>query len=146
KGYLFYSDNFLMTGRTADSVYEKNISLSPIEKNASVVLKNIFFEVNKFDINPSSQTELDKLVQLLTENPTIKIEISGHTDNAGKPSDNLALSNNRAKAVVSYLVSKNIAAARLIAKGYGETKPIADNKTESGRAQNRRTEMKVTSN
>lgn len=145
KGYLFYSDNFLMTGRTADSIYEKNISLSPIEKNASVVLKNIFFEVNKFDINPSSQAELDKLVQLLTENPTIKIEISGHTDNAGKPSDNLALSNNRAKAVVSYLVSKNIAAARLIAKGYGETKPIADNKTESGRAQNRRTEMKVTS-
>lgn len=145
KGYLFYSDNFLMTGRTADSTYEKNISLLPIENNARVVLKNIFFEVNKFEINPASQAELDKLIQLLTENPTLKIEISGYTDNVGKPADNLTLSNNRAKAVVSYLVSKNIAAARLTAKGYGETKPLADNKTEEGRAQNRRTEMKVIS-
>ena len=83
-------------------------------------------------------------MQLLIENPTIKVEISGHTDNVGKPADNLLLSNNRAKAVVNYLVSKKIPAARLTAKGYGETKPVADNKTEEGRAQNRRTEMKVT--
>jgi outer membrane protein OmpA-like peptidoglycan-associated protein len=82
---------------------------------------------------------------LLTENPNLKIEISGHTDNAGKPADNLLLSNNRAKAVITYLVSKNIAAQRLSSKGYGETKPIADNKTEPGKALNRRTEMKVIS-
>ena len=85
------------------------------------------------------------MVLLLNENPSLKIEISGHTDNVGKPADNLLLSMNRAKAVVSYLVSKNIVAQRVSSKGYGETKPVADNKTEEGRALNRRTEMKVVS-
>ena len=145
KGYLFYSDNFLMTGLSPDSTYEKNIALQPIEVNASIILKNVFFDVNKFDLKPESQVELDKLVQLLLENPSLKIEISGHTDNVGKPADNLTLSNNRAKAVVTYLLSKNIPVARLVAKGYGETKPVADNKTEEGKALNRRTEMKVIS-
>ncbi len=145
KGYLFYSDNYLLAGRSPDSVYRKDIPLSPIEANASVVLKNIFFDVNKFELKPESQAELNKLLQLLQENPTLKLEISGHTDNAGKPADNLTLSINRAKAVVSYLSSKNIHAQRLIAQGYGETKPVADNKTEEGRAQNRRTEMRVVS-
>jgi outer membrane protein OmpA-like peptidoglycan-associated protein/tetratricopeptide (TPR) repeat protein len=145
KGYLFYSDNFLMSNRSPDSVYEKNIPLQPIETNAMIVLKNIFFDVNKFELKTESQVELEKLVQLLNENPTLKIEISGHTDNIGKPAENLILSNNRAKAVVNYLVSKNIAALRLTTKGYGETKPLADNKTEEGRALNRRTEMKIVS-
>ncbi len=145
KGYLFYSDNFLLKDKTPDSIYEKNIGLQPLEANASMILKNIFFDVNKFELKPASQAELDILVQLLTENPSVKIEIGGHTDNIGKPSDNLTLSNNRAKAVVNYLVSKNIPVQRLLAKGYGETKPIADNKTEEGKAQNRRTEMKVIS-
>ncbi len=145
KGYLFFSDNFLMTGHSPDSIYEKNIALQPIETNASVVLKNIFYDINKFELKPESQVELDKLIQMLTENPTLKIEISGYTDNVGKPADNLTLSNNRAKAVVNYLVSKNILPQRLTFKGYGETKPLADNKTEDGRALNRRTEMKVVS-
>lgn len=143
KGYLFYSDNFLTANREPDSTFIKNIVLQPIATNATIVLKNIFFEPNKYVLNPESQTELDKLVQLLNENPTMKIEISGHTDNIGKPADNMLLSKNRAKAVVDYLISKKIAAARLIAKGYGETKPIADNKTDTGRMQNRRTEMRV---
>ena len=130
KGYLFYSDNFLLSQRAHDSTYEKNIPLQPIEVNASVILKNIFFETNKFDLDPKSQTELDKVVGLLNDNPTIKIEISGHTDNVGKPAENLILSNNRAKSVVKYLISKNIASARVVAKGYGETKPVADNKTK----------------
>ncbi len=145
KGYLFYSDNFLMMNKSPDSVYQKDITLLPIEMNASVVLKNIFFDVGKFELKPASQVELEKLVQMLTENPTLKIEISGYTDNVGKPADNLALSNNRAKSVVTYLVSKSIQVQRLTAKGYGETKPMADNKTEEGRALNRRTEMKVVS-
>jgi outer membrane protein OmpA-like peptidoglycan-associated protein len=134
-----------MAGRSPDSVYEKDILLQPIEANASIVLKNIFFDVNRFELKPQSQLELDNLVKLLNENPSLKIEISGHTDNVGKPADNLLLSNNRAKAVVSYLVSKNISAQRLTTKGYGETKPLSDNKTEDGRAMNRRTEMKVVS-
>ncbi|MDZ4806792.1 MAG: OmpA family protein [Bacteroidota bacterium] len=145
KGYLFYSDNFLMMNKSPDSVYQKNIALLPIEMNARVVLKNIFFDVGKFELKSASQVELEKLVHLLTENRTLKIEISGYTDNVGKPADNLALSNNRAKSVVTYLVSKSIPLLRLTAKGYGETKPIADNKTEEGRALNRRTEMKVVS-
>ena len=144
KGYLFYSDNFMMSNKSTDSTYQKDIALQPIETNASVVLNNIFFDVNKFEIKTDSQVELDKLVQLLLENPNLKIEISGYTDNVGKPADNLLLSNNRAKAVVNYLLTKNIAPARLTFKGYGETKPVADNKTEAGRAMNRRTEMKVT--
>jgi outer membrane protein OmpA-like peptidoglycan-associated protein/tetratricopeptide (TPR) repeat protein len=145
KGYLFYSDNFLMSGLTPDTTYEKNIALQPLEVNASVVLKNIFFDVNKAELKPASQSELDRLIQLLNDNPALKIEVSGHTDNAGKPSDNLVLSNNRARAVVNYLISKNIAAARLVAKGYGETQPIADNKSEEGKAMNRRTGIRVIS-
>jgi outer membrane protein OmpA-like peptidoglycan-associated protein len=145
KGYLFYSDNFFLYNRSPDSTYEKNIPLQPIETNASVVLKNIFFDVNKYDLKPESEAELDKLVQLLNENPTLKIQISGHTDSVGKDADNLKLSDNRAKAVVNYLIDKNINPARLSAKGYGETQPVAPNRTDEGRAMNRRTEMKVIS-
>jgi outer membrane protein OmpA-like peptidoglycan-associated protein len=143
RGYLFYSGNFSLSQHSPDSTYEKNIPLHPIEVNAAVVLNNIFFDVNKFDLKPESQVELDKLLQLLSDNPSLKIEIGGHTDNVGKPADNLNLSNSRAKAVVNYLVSKGVLILRLTAKGYGETKPVADNKTDTGRALNRRTEMKV---
>jgi len=143
KGYLFYSDNFPLTQPDLDSTYEKNIPLQPIEVNASVVLNNVFFDVNKYELKAESQVELDKIVQLLIDNPTLRIEITGHTDNVGKPADNLSLSNNRAKAVVNYLETKGIKASRLKARGLGETKPVADNKTEEGRARNRRTEMVV---
>jgi outer membrane protein OmpA-like peptidoglycan-associated protein len=135
----------MLSQKSPDSTYEKNIPLQPIEVNASIVLNNIFFETKKYELDPKSQIELDRLVQLLNDNPTVKIEIGGHTDNVGKPADNLTLSNNRAKSVVTYLISKGIAAQRLVAKGYGETKPVADNKTEDGRAKNRRTELKVIS-
>ena len=143
RGYLFYSDNYSLKDKSPDSTYEKNIPLQPIEVNASIVLKNIFFDFNKFDLKPESQVELDKVVQLMQDNPTVKIQIEGHTDNIGKAADNLKLSENRAKAVVNYLVSKNISITRLTAKGFGSTKPVADNTSEEGRAQNRRTELKV---
>jgi len=145
KGYLFYSDQFLLSRESPDSTYEKNIPLQPIEANASIVLNNIFFDVKKYEIKPESQAELNKVVQLLKDNPTVKIEISGHTDNVGKPADNLKLSNYRARAVVNYLIEKGINGQRLSAKGFGETKPIAENKTETGRAKNRRTELKIVS-
>lgn len=144
RGYLFNSDQYFLKNGITDSTAEKNIVLQPIEQNASIILKNIFFETNRYELSPASLIELDKLVTLLTENPTLKIEISGHTDNVGKAESNLLLSDNRAKAVVNYLVSKKIEAKRLTAKGYGLTKPVADNSTEDGRAQNRRTEMKIT--
>lgn len=143
KGYLFFSDNFSLKNKALDSTYEKNIPLQPIEVNAAIVLKNIFFDFNQFELQPQSQTELDKLVQLLQENPTVKVQIEGHTDNIGNAADNLKLSQNRAKAVVDYLIGKGIPANRLSAKGFGATKPIADNNTEEGRAQNRRTELKI---
>jgi outer membrane protein OmpA-like peptidoglycan-associated protein len=144
KDYLFYSDNYLLSKESPDSVYQKDIPLQPIEVNASIVLNNIFFDINKYDLKPESRVELDKLTQLLKENPTLHVQINGHTDNAGNPSDNLTLSNNRAKAVVNYLISNGIAAERLSSKGFGETQPVAGNNTEEGRAKNRRTEMKVT--
>ena len=96
-----------------------------------------------FEIKSESTPELDNLVQLLKENPTLKIQISGHTDNVGKPEDNLTLSNNRAQAVVEYLMSKGIQKIRLSFQGYGATLPLDNNTTEEGRAKNRRTEVKV---
>jgi outer membrane protein OmpA-like peptidoglycan-associated protein/tetratricopeptide (TPR) repeat protein len=143
KGYLFFSDNYSLKDKSPDSTYEKNIPLQPIEVNAAVVLRNIFFDFNKFELRNESAVELEKLLQLLQENPTVKLQVEGHTDNIGTAADNLKLSENRAKAVVKYLTGRGVAAARLSAKGYGATKPVADNKTEEGRAQNRRTEIKV---
>lgn len=144
KGYLFYSDNFPLSGKAPDSTYRKDIPLQPLELAAAMVLKNIFFDVAKFDLKSESQIELDRVVQLLKDNPTVKVQIGGHTDNVGKPADNLKLSQDRANAVVKYLVSKGIAATRLTAKGFGETVPVAPNTTEEARAQNRRTELKIT--
>jgi outer membrane protein OmpA-like peptidoglycan-associated protein len=143
KGYLFFSENFMLTNPSSDSVYQMDIPLQPIEANASVVLKNIFFEVNQFDLKPASQIELDDVVKLLKENPLVFIQISGYTDNVGKPADNLLLSENRAKSVVNYLRSKGIDPKRLSYKGFGETEPVSPNTTEAGRAQNRRTALKV---
>ena len=146
KGYLFYSDNFSLLKNEIDSSLAINIPLQPIEPGASVILKNIFFDVNKYELNPSSLDELDKVVLMLTENPTIKIQISGHTDNVGKDADNTTLSLNRAKAVTGYLLSKGIDPKRTGYKGFGASKPIAPNDTEQGKAQNRRTELSITGN
>ena len=146
KGYLFYSDNFSLSTNPVDSVYNKDIPLQPLETGAAIVLKNIFFDTKKIELKPESIAELDKIVQLLNDNPKLKIQISGHTDNVGLAKDNLLLSNKRAKAVTTYLLQKGILITRLMAKGFGSAKPIADNKTENGKALNRRTELSVISN
>lgn len=146
KGYLFYSDNFSLSDNNVDSVFRVDISLQPIEKGATIVLKNIFFETGKFDLKNESENELDKLVSLLNDNPNLKIELEGHTDNVGQEKDNLLLSNNRAKAVVGYLLSKGINTLRLTYKGFGSTNPVAENTTEQGKALNRRTELSIISN
>ena len=143
KGYLFFSENFMLSTPSGDSVYRLDIPLQPIEANASIVLKNIFFDVNQYELKAASQIELDDVIKLLKENPLVYIQINGHTDNAGKPADNLILSQNRAKAVVSYLKSKGIDPRRLSFKGFGDTQPVSANTTDAGRAQNRRTELKV---
>jgi outer membrane protein OmpA-like peptidoglycan-associated protein len=143
RGYLFYSENFPLSKNVPDSTYNIDIPLEPLQTNATVILKNIFFDVNRYELKPESSTELDNIVELLKENPSLKIQINGHTDNVGKPADNLKLSNSRANAVIQYLIGKGIDAKRLSSKGWGETQPIAENSTEQGKAQNRRTEMKV---
>jgi len=146
KGYLFYSQNYNMKNISSDSVFNVDIPLEPIEANAKVILKNVFFDTKKTDLKSESITELDNVVKLMNENPNMKILISGFTDNIGKPADNLKLSTGRAVAVVNYLVSKGVNNSRLSFKGFGETKPIASNNTEEGRAMNRRTELTVVSN
>lgn len=144
-GYLFYSEVFALEKGILDTVYNKNIALQPVALNRSVTLTNIQFAVNAFTLQPVSLIELDKLLQLLTENPTIKILIGGHTDNTGDAAANILLSENRAKAVADYLISKGIDAKRLSWKGFGATKPVSDNITEAGRALNRRTEFTIIS-
>jgi outer membrane protein OmpA-like peptidoglycan-associated protein len=143
KGYLFYTELYELKNKEADSTYKKDIPLQPVALNTNFVFNNIQFEANSFKLLPISLIELDKLLQILIENPSLKVEISGHTDNLGNATENIKLSTYRAKAVVDYLVNKGIAANRLTYKGFGSTKPIADNGTEKGRAKNRRTEFTV---
>ena len=146
KGYLFYSENFTMKGNVSDSPIVVNIGLQPLQKGSSIILKNIFFQTKKYDLEPTSFVELNKVAELLKDNPSLTIQISGYTDNVGKPADNLLLSVNRAKAVITYLQSKGIDGKRLVGKGFGEANPLTSNATESGKSQNRRTELSVISN
>jgi len=144
EGYLFYSANFSLKNFTKSEPYLLDIYLKKIEVGKSVVLNNIFFEVNKFELRDVSKTELNQLVDLLNKNKTLKIELSGHTDNSGIEAENKVLSENRAKSVYNFLVSNGISENRLSYKGYGSSKPIVENKTEEGKARNRRTEFVVT--
>ncbi|MDR6943256.1 OmpA family protein [Mucilaginibacter pocheonensis] len=144
-GYLFYSENFSLIGYKTKNPFNISVSLSPIEVGNKVILKNIFFDTNKFDLEAESKAELIKLIEFLTVNPVVHIEISGHTDNVGADQINQTLSENRAKSVYQYLITNGIAATRLVYKGYGKTQPIAPNDTEENRAKNRRTEFKIIS-
>ena len=146
EGYLFYSENFSLTNlEHPEEPYIMNIPLQPIEKGVTVVLKNIFFKTDSYDLLPDSYTELGKVVEYMNANPKMKIEIGGHTDNVGTKAYNKTLSENRAKSVYNYLVSQGIAKERLSYSGYDFSVPVATNDTEEGRAQNRRTEFKVVS-
>ncbi len=142
-GYLFYSQNFSLIGHEPKNPFIISVLLQPIEIGNKVILNNIFFDTNKFDLKRESLAELQKLVDFLNVNPTLKIEISGHTDNVGNDELNQTLSENRAKAVYQYLVQNGIAASRLQYKGYGKTQPIATNDSDEGRSKNRRTEFKI---
>lgn len=147
KGYTFYSKNFSFDddGSPKDKVFILKVPMVPITTTTPVatVLKNVFFDTDKFDLKPKSYVELNKLVDFLTQNPTLKIELHGHTDNEGDDAHNMTLSDNRAKSVMNYLISKGIDKTRLKAKGFGETKPVATNDTKEGRAENRRTEYVI---
>jgi outer membrane protein OmpA-like peptidoglycan-associated protein/tetratricopeptide (TPR) repeat protein len=145
KGSLFYSSQFNTEENNAGQSKIVDVPLQTINVGANIILKNIFFNSAKFDLLPESILELERLVLLMNDNPTIKIQINGYTDNIGKDADNKTLSEARAKSVVSYLNTKGIQIARLLFKGFGATNPISSNETEDGRALNRRTEVVIIS-
>lgn len=144
KGYLFYSAHFsLKEETTLMDPFNKDIPLKPMRQGESMVLRNIFFETDSFNLLPESTAELDQLVNLLQVNNGMHIEVSGHTDNVGNDPYNQVLSEKRARSVYNYLVNSGIDKSHLSYKGYGATKPVAENTTAEGRALNRRTEMVI---
>ncbi|HPB25892.1 MAG TPA: OmpA family protein [Bacteroidales bacterium] len=143
--YLFHSENIIIPPTTTYREVEKDIKLKKVAVGSTIVLKNIFFDFDKFSLRPESIPELERLLKFMTELPSVKIEISGHTDNIGAAAYNKTLSENRAKAVVDYLVGKGIDKNRMTYKGFGFDQPIATNDTEEGRQLNRRTEFKIIS-
>jgi outer membrane protein OmpA-like peptidoglycan-associated protein len=142
-GYLFFSENYDVATGTPKEPYTLNVPLSPLSAGSVIALRNIFFNTASYDLLPASNAELDKLVRLLNANPGLRIELGGHTDDVGADAANMTLSEQRARAVRDFVIGKGIAADRITAKGYGETKPVAPNDTEEGRALNRRTEVTV---
>ena len=142
-GYLFHSENIELLSGTPDEPFLKNVGMKQLSVGESVVLKNVFFETNKYDLKDESRVELMKLHSFMQNNPAVSIEISGHTDNVGNDNDNQTLSENRAQAIYNFLIENGIEADRLSYKGYGETQPIDTNDTEEGRANNRRSEFKI---
>jgi len=143
KGYLFQSKNINITDSVKYGEINEDIKMKKIEVGKSVVLNNVFFDYNKSSLREESKSELQKLINMLDENLTIKLEISGHTDNKGNADYNQKLSEDRAKAVVSYLIVNGIPIEQVTYKGYGLSQPIATNDTEEGRQLNRRTEFKI---
>lgn len=144
EGYLFYSQNInLKENTTQAKPYELLVLLEPIATNNKITLNNVFFDFDKSDLKAESFLELDRLVELLKKNATIKIEIAGHTDNKGDTKYNQTLSQKRAESVVNYLLQKGIDKTRIVAKGYGETQAISPNDTEENKAKNRRIEVRV---
>ena len=136
--------------KSYDTVTNTDITVAEIKDTVeysvgkTIILENIFFDFDKSVLLPQSYVELLKLTNLLKENPDMKIELSGHTDNKGKDKYNEKLSEERAKAVYMYLTNRGIDKKRLKYRGYGAKHPIADNKTEEGRAKNRRVEFTIT--
>lgn len=146
QGYLFYSAHFVMKEESNYiDPFRKDIPLKPIKEGESMVLRNIFFATDSFNLLPESTAELDQLVRLLATNKGMAIEISGHTDNEGTIEYNQVLSEKRARSVYNYLMKSGIDPRRLRYRGYGASVPVATNDTPEGRALNRRTELSITS-
>jgi len=144
-GYYAINENIDLSNLAEYKEVERNIVMAPLTVGAVIRLNNIFFEFGKADLKSESYPELDRVVTLLSANPTIVLEIAGHTDNVGSDDANMLLSSDRAKAVVNYLISKGVKKNSLSFKGYGETAPIADNEKEEGKQLNRRVEFKIVS-
>lgn len=143
-GYLFYSDHFMLQPDFDQlEPLKMDIPLDPIDRGKMVVLENIFFDTDSYSLKEASLVELEKVWEFLEMNPGVKVEIAGHTDSSGRPAYNLELSEKRAGQVTEYLTGRGIDKDRLTSRGYGDTRPVADNNTEEGRAKNRRTALKI---
>lgn len=145
-GYLFHSENFDLPKGDGFNNVTKDVELKNIKVGSNIALRNVFFNTGKWEVKDDSFAELARLVLLLNDVPSLKIEISGHTDNIGAESFNELLSQRRADAVVNYLVEKGVNKNRLSAKGYGQSNPVDSNDTAEGRASNRRTEFEIIEN
>ena len=145
-GYLFHSENFDIEKNAGYNLVDKVIELKNIKVGSKIALRNIFFETGKAILRSESNKELDRLVKLMKDVPSLQVEISGHTDNTGSAKLNDKLSQDRAQAVVTYLTGKGINKSRMAAKGYGSREPVATNNSSEGRQQNRRVEFKITGN
>ncbi|MBK9760502.1 MAG: PD40 domain-containing protein [Flavobacteriales bacterium] len=143
EGYLFFSQNYGIAKGSKEKPFVLDVPLSPITAGSTIALRNIFFNTASAEILPASNTELDILLRLMKGNPTMRIEVGGHTDNVGADAENQKLSEQRAQAVAKFITGYGIDVARVTSKGYGEAKPLGSNETEEGRAQNRRTEITV---
>jgi outer membrane protein OmpA-like peptidoglycan-associated protein len=119
--------------------------MQKLNPGTSLVLSNLFFEPGKSSLRKESSPELMRILSILRQNPGIKAEITGHLDPGGPEDVLLKLSENRAQAVVDYLVATGIKSSRLLARGYGSSKPVADNNTPAGREENRRIEFRILS-
>jgi outer membrane protein OmpA-like peptidoglycan-associated protein/tetratricopeptide (TPR) repeat protein len=144
EGYLFFSENFALEGLASEvKPFLLDVALSPIREGETMILRNIFFDTDDYQLKELSDPELEKLIAFLNYNPGLKVEISGHTDNTGTENYNLELSSKRAQAVYDYLVENGIDSSRLIFKGYGSSVPLDENNSGQGRAKNRRTEIRI---
>ncbi len=142
EGYLFQEKDIDLKESSKHISYDTvDIFLKKVEVGSRTTLKNIFFDFDKYDLKPSSLPELEVFVDFLEKNPGIKAEIQGHTDNNGTEEYNLNLSNQRAKSVYNFIVSKGINPDRLLYNGKGSKHPISTNETEEGRQSNRRIEF-----
>lgn len=145
-GYLFYSEHFFVESLLfSDEPVTRRIELTPFKPGSQTHLYNVFFPTNGDDILPESIPELLQLSRFLSGNPSLNVEVQGHTDNIGGENYNFALSERRAKSVMEFLIGEGIAKDRLTARGYGMGKPISDNLTEEGRSKNRRTTIEIIS-
>ena len=143
ENYMFYSENIKLKVTDENNEVTKDIQLNKFEVGNKIILNNIFFDHDKFELKEKSIIELVRLLDLLNSHNNIVVEISGHTDNSGTDSYNIILSKKRAQAVESYLKENGISENRMISNGYGEHEPVSNNNTLEGRALNRRTEFKI---
>ena len=144
QGYAFNSTEIDLTNAASNpaiAAQSVNVELQKLEANASLTLKEITFESNSFNLSEISFTELQRVVKLMRENPTLKVEIAAHTDDIGSDAYNRLLSQRRAQSVVNFLIGNDISSQRFVSKGYGESQPLIPNDSEEGRARNRRVEL-----